>query len=191
MSLPLSKDDIRDVMRKQRAALESVWVMVTSNRIADRVIGLPEFSRAASLCCYCALPGEVQTRRIMEAAWRAGKPVAMPALRDDGEYMPAWITPEEPMTHGRFGLLQPLAPHWAKPDRFDLMVVPGVAFSKTGARLGHGRGYYDRMLARLASRIECKAGLGFASQLVQDIPVSEHDVGMDVIVTEDAVYRIT
>lgn len=185
------KAEIRTRMRQQRAALDLLEVMRASDRIAARVTALPEFTRAAVICCYLSMPGEVETRLILEAAWKAGKRVAMPAARDDGEYIPAWYTPQEPMLHGAFGLLQPLTPHWAKPDRYDLMLVPGVAFSTSGVRLGHGKGYYDRMLARLAGRIECRAGLCLASQLVAGLPAGEHDVGMDIVVTEAALYRAT
>ena len=191
MSMVPTKAGIRDLMRSQRAALDPVWVSSTSTLILKRVVALPEFSRATVVCCYLSLPGEAETRMIMEAAWKFGKRIAIPARRDDGEYMPAWFTPDEPMIHGAFGLQQPLVPQWAKPDRFELVLVPGVAFSKEGARLGHGRGYYDRMLARLAKRVDCRAGVCFNFQLVPDVPVSEDDVGMDVIVTEAVVYRTT
>jgi len=191
MSELQTKGEIRDLMRCQRTSLDAGWVSATSALIADRVIALPEFKRASVLCCYVSLPGEVETRAILETAWKLGKRVAMPTPRDDGEYMPAWFTPDEPMTRGTFGLMQPVTPHWAKPDRFELMVVPGVAFSRTGSRLGHGRGYYDRMLARLARRVDCRVGLSFKTQIMPDLPVSEDDVGMDVIVTESTVYRMT
>lgn len=189
MSASPSKAELRDQMRKARAARDAGWVAATSRRIADRVTALPEFKRASVIGCFLSLPGEVDTRPILEAAWKAGKKVAMPARRDDGEYMPAWYSPDEPMTREAFGLLQPLNPHWAKPDRFDLMLIPGVAFARNGARLGHGRGYYDRMLARLAGRLDCRVGICFTAEVLPEIPVSETDVGMDAVVTEEALYR--
>lgn len=186
-----TKAEIRNVMRAQRAGLEPAWVLTASSRLAERVVALPEFKRAAVVCCYLALPGEVQTQAILEAGWLAGKRIAVPCARDDGEYMPAWVTPDEPLASARFAVRQPASPHWAKPDRFDLVLVPGVAFSKTGGRLGHGRGYYDRMLARLGARLECRAGLCFDWQIAPELPVADHDVGMDLVVTESAVYRTT
>ncbi len=191
MSTPPTKHGIRDLMRRQRSTLNAGWVSATSALLSDRVIGLPEFKRAAAMCCYLSLPGEVETRKILEAAWKLGKRVALPMPREDGEYMPAWFTPDEPMTRGSFGLMQAVTPQWAKPDRFELILVPGLAFSKTGSRLGHGRGYYDRMLARLAKRLDCRAGLCFNSQIMPEWPVSAEDVGMDLIVTESTVYRMT
>lgn len=190
MSVAL-KAEIRNRMRRQRASLDPLWIRQVSRQIADRVVALPEFKRAEVICCYLSLPGEVDTRAILEAAWRAGKQVAVPAPRDDGEYLPAWIGPDEPLSKGRFGLLEPLTPQWAKPDRFHLAIVPGVAFSPRGGRLGHGRGFYDRLLARLARRLDSRVGIAFACQIVADLPTGETDVGMDVVVTENELYRIT
>ena len=183
------KDEIRKVMRAQRATLEPAWVKAISDQLAARLMVLPEFVHAEVICAYLSLPGEVQTQAILKAAWLAGKKVAVPARRDDGEYMPVWITPDDPVLTARFGVRQPAVPFWAKPDRFDLIIVPGVAFSHDGARLGHGKGYYDRMLARLAPRLGCRLGICFSCQLVPEIPVTEHDVGMQLIVTENTVIR--
>lgn len=191
MSSSVTKQEIREAMRTQRSGLTPDWVLSASTRLADRVIALPEFRRANVVYCFLSLPGEVQTQPIMEAAWKAGKNIAVPCRRDDGEYMPAWFTPDEPLATGAFAVRQPAVPHWAKPDRFDLVLVPGLAFSPRGERLGHGRGYYDRMLARLARHIDVRTGLCFACQVVPVVPVSDHDVAMDVVVTEDAVYRTT
>ncbi|MEI6515186.1 MAG: 5-formyltetrahydrofolate cyclo-ligase [bacterium] len=191
MEMTQTKETVRNMMRQRRADLDAGWVQTASRRVVERVVALPEFKRAEVICTYLSLPGEVQTKPILEAAWKAGKRVSVAALRDDGEYMPAWITPDEPLMTAKFGVRQPATLHWAKPDRYDLVIVPGLAFSVTGGRMGHGRGFYDRMLARLAARLTCRAGVCFGFQLVPDLPVTEHDGGMDVIVTEDAVIRTT
>ncbi len=185
----LTKDSVRNVMRKRRASLDPAWVLAQSRLIADRVIALPEFQRAEVVLGYLSLPGEVAVDGILAAAWKAGKRVAVPAVRDDGEYMPAWLTPNESLTPKGFKVRQPVTPFWAKPDGYGLVVVPGVAFTAAGARLGHGKGFYDRMLARLAKKVACKVGVCFSFQLAPDLPVTETDVGMNVVVTEDQNYR--
>lgn len=176
-------------MRKRRANLDASWVLTQSRSITARLVVLPEFQRAEVVLGYLSLPGEVNVDGILEAAWKAGKRVAVPAVRDDGEYMPAWLTPNESLTHGGFNVRQPVSPFWAKPDAYGLVVVPGVAFTANGARLGHGKGFYDRMLARLRARVQCRAGVCFSFQLAPELPVTETDVGMNVVVTEDQVYR--
>ncbi len=72
-------------------------------------------------------------------------------------------------------------------ERVDLVMVPGVAFDRSGGRMGHGKGYYDRLLrnARPDARL---VALAFECQLFPEIPMSPHDIWMDKIVTEKAVY---
>jgi 5-formyltetrahydrofolate cyclo-ligase len=67
-------------------------------------------------------------------------------------------------------------------------MVPGVAFDRRGARMGHGKGYYDKLLqhARLNTPL---VALAFECQLFEEIPVAEHDIFMDRIITEDHVYQ--
>lgn len=70
----------------------------------------------------------------------------------------------------------------------DLIIVPGVGFTKDGARLGHGKGYYDNYQTQLFD-VHCKrtpaVGLAFREQILQQIPVEEHDVKVDVILYPD------
>jgi 5-formyltetrahydrofolate cyclo-ligase len=189
MTAPTLKSRLRQALRARRAMLTADAVLRDSGVIADRVMRLPEFAAAEGVLCYLALPQEVQTRALLEAAWRAGKRVAVPAARDDGEYMPVWLTPETSLAEGPLRVREPVAPVWAKPDRFDVAIIPGVGFSEQGARLGQGRGYYDRMLARLGPRLGVKVGVCFACQLEPGIPMDAHDVPMDWVVTEQALFR--
>ena len=74
------------------------------------------------------------------------------------------------------------------PDGTDLVVVPGVAFSRIGGRLGNGEGYYDRLLERV--RPDCPlVALCYESQLFDNLIVGPHDVFMDKVVTEKASYQ--
>lgn len=77
---------------------------------------------------------------------------------------------------------------WAMPGRvapatLDVVVVPGLAFARDGRRLGRGRGHYDRFLATVGPRC-LSVGVGFAEQLVDDVPTAEHDVRLDAVVTD-------
>jgi 5-formyltetrahydrofolate cyclo-ligase len=66
-------------------------------------------------------------------------------------------------------------------------MVPGVAFDKTGARMGHGFGYYDKLLEQVRPDAALVA-LAFECQLFPAIPTQEHDIFMDKIITEKAIY---
>ena len=72
----------------------------------------------------------------------------------------------------------------------DLIVVPGLAFTRTGDRLGQGGGWYDRFLSA-RSRHAVAIGVGFDLQVVDELPVEEHDVRVDAVVTESSVWWAT
>lgn len=74
------------------------------------------------------------------------------------------------------------------PSRIDVVVVPALAFTAEGHRLGQGGGWYDRFLVRIPSRV-LTIGVGFAEQVVDELPVEPHDVPLDVIVTDAGVCR--
>jgi 5-formyltetrahydrofolate cyclo-ligase len=184
-----TKATLRAALLTQRMRTDPDTIRAASVRIAERVVALPEFGRAGTVLAYLALPQEAQTAGIIECAWLAGKQVAVPAARLDGEYVPVWLKPGDTVAAARFGVPEPVIQMPAKPDRFDLVIVPGVAFTAAGARLGHGKGFYDRLLARLGRRAGCKVGIGLGYQILPGIPVTETDVGMDAVVTEDRLYR--
>ena len=189
MSIVEAKKALRQVMQEQRLSLDAVYARGAAERIVGRVTGLPEFRQAQTILCYLSLKHEVETAGIIEVAWLTGKRLAVPAIDADGEYRPAWLRVETAVAVKQFGVREPEAPEWMDDVRFDLAILPGVAFSPEGGRLGHGRGYIDRLLARLATGAGCKAGICFQCQLAAEVPTGASDVMMDVVVTEDAVYR--
>ncbi|MFP6677610.1 MAG: 5-formyltetrahydrofolate cyclo-ligase, partial [Pirellulaceae bacterium] len=95
---------------------------------------------------------------------------------------------------GMYRILEPRAELRGLPEKrvdvetLDLIMVPGVAFDRRGGRTGHGKGYYDKLLehARLDTPL---VALAFECQMFPEIPVQEHDVFMDRVVTESAVYE--
>jgi 5-formyltetrahydrofolate cyclo-ligase len=93
---------------------------------------------------------------------------------------------EGALASGAFGLLEPGGPALALAE-IAAFVIPGIAFSRDGGRIGWGRGYYDTTLA--AARADAlRIGLAFDCQLVADVPREAHDIGVDLVVTETASY---
>ena len=89
--------------------------------------------------------------------------------------------PERDLTAGKFGILEPGPACPALPlNQLDLVLVPGVAFAPCGARLGRGRGFYDRILKSASGM---KIGVAFDEQIVESIPSESHDERVDGIIT--------
>lgn len=180
----------RDTMRVRRKSLDHTWAFSASEKIADRVKEILEFKEARVILCYWAMAEEVQTDLLIQAAWVLGKRVCVPATAPDRDYFPAWCDATTPLNKRRWGIREPVVPHPVKGLPVDLALVPGVAFDRMGARVGHGAGYFDRLL----SLPECKGaftiGLAFDFQVVsQPISVQPHDVAMQAVATEKEFIR--
>ena len=184
--MELSKEEIRAQIKARRAGLDAAWVRETSERIACRVVARPEFAAASVVGAYLAMAPEVQTEAILRACWSAGKRVCVPALdRTQGGYDLAWMTRDSAVSKGPFGVAELVSPAWVAADQpIDLLLVPGVGFDRAGGRVGHGRGYYDRILTARAAHLRCRLGLAFEFQVFPRVPMTASDVRMDVVMTQ-------
>ena len=92
---------------------------------------------------------------------------------------------------GAFGVREPRAEieHAVAPDTLDLILVPGVAFTRDGERLGRGGGFYDRLLASLPAHT-CKIGVCFDAQILHELPVETHDQRVDFLATESGLLPV-
>ena len=129
-----------------------------------------------------ALPGEVRTETLLQHAFAEGKTVICPRALPRGQLAHHRVTALADLTPARFGLLEPGATSpLADPTAADLVLVPGLGFDSSGARIGMGGGYYDRFLTSL----DCvRLGLTFEWQLLTHVPMQAHDQRVDAIVTE-------
>ena len=156
-------------MPEERRASESAEVV--RHIVADEV-----WKGARSVLLFMPLPDEVRIRPLVDAAWAAGKSVALPASdAATGAYVARRVLSTADLRPGRFGVLEPGAGCPVVPfSALDLVLVPGIAFDIAGNRLGRGRGFYDRMLALSPDAVSC--GVGFDGQVVALVPVEPHDV---------------
>ena len=111
--------------------------------------------------------------------------------------IPGWldmVVNMDELDIGMYKILEPkeelrsLAAKKVDPKQIDLVMVPGVAFDKQGARMGHGFGYYDKLLEHVRPDAPLVA-LAFECQLFPEIPTQAHDIFMDKIITERAIYN--
>ena len=151
-----------------------------------KVARMTAFRRAKLIGCYVALPYEVQTWRMIEAMLSRGKRVAVPVVQPGSKRLRLSEVrdPNAELVPGAFGVWEPVRSAFrpVDPKDLDLMLVPGLAFDRTGRRLGHGLGYFDRFLARLPRSIPT-VGLAFAWQLVDHLPTTAHDHAVSAVLT--------
>lgn len=181
------KDAIRAMIRARRRSWRPARIRRAGARVQRAVMKLPEWAAARRVCVYLALPSEVATRRLLKACWITGKQVLVPAYRKiTGAYAFARLRPDDRVKPGRWNVPQPERPRWSDAARVDLVLTPGLAFDRAGGRIGHGGGYYDRLLA---GKKAFKVGLALECQMVKRVPMNARDVRLDAVVTERAVYR--
>ncbi len=163
-----------------------------SRRIIERLVSLPAFQAANVVLFYVDVRSEVRTRWFFPEVLAAGKSLIVPYCVGTELELFRLCDPAE-LVPGRFGILEPDPKLRTLPDRrvlpedLDLLIVPGVAFDPNGGRMGHGFGFYDRLLGSIRSEV-LKVGLAFECQIVSAVPMEPHDVWLDSIVTEKAVY---
>jgi len=164
-----------------------------SRLIWEQLIAQPEYVAAGTLMVYLNLPGEVRTQPYLPVITEQGKQIVIPYCLGNELELFRLGSPSELET-GMLGIPEPrselrlLAEKRVEVSRVDLIIVPGVAFDRQGARIGRGKGYYDRLLRR--ARPDAPAiGLAFECQLFPILPMLPHDVHVDKVITDKAVYR--
>jgi len=181
----LNLQDSKTELRSQvRAALEKISPAVR----AVESIGLcerlePQLHSARTILFFAPLPSEIDLWPLLEKSLQAGKTVALPWFDPATQtYLVRRVENlEGDIVTGRFGVREPASSCVEMPPmKFDLVLVPGVAFDVSGNRLGRGKGFYDRLLAK-TSGVKC--GVGYDFQLLEKIPAEPHDAKVNFIFT--------
>lgn len=175
---------MREAVRQARAGLDPAWIREASLQIQRAALELPEIEAARRIGLYLAQPREVGTELIIETARARGQLLALPAWNPErNSYgMADWLVGTD-LHPGLYGIQEPAAPVWV--SEVDVMIIPCVAFDPQGGRLGHGGGHFDRLLENFRGLKVC---LAFEVQKMAAIPRETHDVRVDVVITERAVY---
>lgn len=164
-----------------------------SREIVARCMALAEYQQAKTVLFYLDVRSEVRTRNDLSAALASGKKIVVPYCVD-GELELFHLEDPDELSVGMYRILEPktelrtVESKRVDVKEIDLIIVPGVAFDRRGGRTGHGKGYYDKLLEHARAETPLVA-LAFECQLFDEIPMQEHDVFMDKVITEKAVYE--
>ncbi len=177
----MDKKEIRIQMRRENRAVTAEERRRLSDEIFAHVESLPAFRKARCVAVFCSLDDEPSTREALKRWHEQGIHIAVP--RVEGDTMRFFDYDLAKMVAGAFGIEEP-GENASLCDvrELDFIVVPGVAFTLAGDRMGRGRGYYDRYLSQAGFRAT-KVGICYPHQIVATLPTEEHDVRMDFVVT--------
>ena len=183
----MTKAELRQRILKVRKNLSPKEHNEWSKIIFDKIISLPEFQASQNLFIYVAYNNEAETKSLIEYALAVGKTVCVPRIKGAGHMIPIQIQNFLELKENRYGILEP-------PDETGVMdktsvdtaIVPGVVFDKSLNRIGFGGSYYDTFLKNTKIK---KIALAFDFQIEDNIPFSEHDIKMDMIVTPSQIIK--
>lgn len=173
----LDKAELRKKMRQLNRSLSPEERARLSEELWHRVEESEAFRRARCVAFFCSLPDEPDTTPAL-ARWRSSKRLLVP--RVEGEVMHFYDYAPERMAAGSFGITEPEAADPVDPAEIDLILVPGVAFTRSGDRMGRGKGFYDKYLPALRPDA-VKIGICYPHQFVEFLPTEPHDVAVSIL----------
>jgi 5-formyltetrahydrofolate cyclo-ligase len=170
----IDKVALRKRMRMVRDMVDDH--LMRSVQLWAKVAELDEFRRASSVMAFVGFNGEPDTDPLFARLTVEGKRLLLPRVEPSG-IVP--VDGDAPMVVSSFGVSEPTGPP-VDVEEIDCVIVPGLAFTIAGDRLGYGQGYYDRFLPTLSAP---SVGVCFADQLVDEMPLTERDVRVDMVVS--------
>ncbi len=190
-----TKNSIRKQFLSLRNAMPLDECIKKSMDIMQNVLSLSQIQTARYILCYASYKSEVMTGKLIEELLKMEKQIYLP--RVSGEEMDFYhIKSLADLAEGYKGIPEPSVncsdiftqKIWEENKAHTVMLLPGAAFSETGARIGYGKGYYDRYLMR----IPCKEriALCYEMQIVETIPADDFDIPVSAIVTEEKIRHI-
>ena len=181
------KDQIRKEMKAKRRALTKEEVVRVSSAAAEVFLSSECYNSAKTIMLYMPLGNETDTGEIVKRALEDGKKVVLPVTDEKtGSITPYFYDESTALEKGGFSVTEPKNALAAPKTEIDMVLVPGIAFDRFGSRVGFGKGCYDMFLKGMNV---VRVGLCYEFQLCDSIPLDEHDIKMDFIVTEKGVIE--
>ena len=189
-SVKYEKEKLRKIIKKKLKELSPVYIKEADRKISDNVLNLKAYKKAKTVFCFISTEDEISTYNIVERILKDGKKLIVPKCREGEKgIMDAFeILSLKDLEPGKYKIMEPVrGTRKAEPREADFAVIPCISCDKTGGRLGHGGGYYDRYLENtdFPCAVICREKLVW-----EKVPEDIHDRKMDYVVTENGVTEI-
>jgi 5-formyltetrahydrofolate cyclo-ligase len=190
-SIRAAKAALRKQVLARRDALSPEIRVELSARITARLLELDSFRAAKCVLAYMSIGSEFDTRALVGHVLAQGKTLLLPRVVRGSRTLALHAVKDlaQDLQAGVWGIAEPNSKcqEISQPFDFEWVLVPGLAFTPMGDRLGYGAGYYDRLIASCTHKPALIAA-AFALQVVDAVPCTASDQDVDCVVTEDAIY---
>ena len=192
--IQIVKSQIREEIAEKFAALSANEIAEKTKAIENRLFDFANFLESKIALLYVNNKHEVLTGNILKRAYIYNKIVVLPVYNTENFEMELKKVDnlEKDLNPGPRDILQPDESRCkvVPIDKIDIAIIPAVALDEKGGRIGSGKGYYDRLIPRLAITTR-KVALAFEAQIIPQVPIESHDKHVDIIITENRViYKI-
>lgn len=182
----MTKDELRLLMRQKRREVSVDETKTAGESICRQIFSLDFMRDTKTVMTFCSSFKEPDTSGIFRILKEQGKRIVVPISNTDNfTIIPSYVSPDLSFTAGAYGIKEPTVTSEARVEDIDVAIIPGIAFTPSGGRLGFGKGYYDKFLSEFKG---IKIGICYEFQLLDKLPLSEHDINMDIIITEKRIY---
>jgi len=184
------KKALREQLREVLTSVTPAQLHERSHRACALFADTPEYRHAEIIMLFLSLPTEIDTTPLVLRAWRDRKRVLAPKVSfEQRRILPIEIgSLSDDLFESPLGIREPAKGVPIPMADIDLVIVPGLGFDHSGNRIGRGRGFYDRFLAHSDWK-GTSCGFAFEAQVVDQVPFAEHDMQVDMLVTDELVRR--
>lgn len=193
MNIQARKQALRQSIIAAREKLPAAERLRLSRAVVGSICDLPVYRQAQTMLGYLNFGAELAAELWVLQALADGKRVLLPRVNRASNHLDLYQVRElaHDVAPGSWGIREPVVERCTKEDALgtvDFILLPGVAFTREGKRLGYGGGYYDKLLAQMPHQPTLVAG-AYALQVVQEIPQENTDRNVEWLVTEEETIR--
>ncbi len=174
----MDKTQLRRQIREMKRQMTENQIETASARLGELFAKTEQYRQAKTIYGYLPYNQEVRTTHMLERALREGKRVAVPKVYGD-EMKFIYLTDFSDLEENSWGIPEPVSDGPVASDTTALVLMPGLAFTKNGDRMGYGGGFYDKFLASESNHPT--VALCYAFQLVDEIPTDDYDIPVDLV----------
>ena len=176
----MDKKALRIQIKEQKRQMTAHQIESASQRLTELFVATEQFRQAKTVYGYLPYNQEVRTTGLLQRALQEGKRVAVPKIYGD-EMRFIYLDDLSLVEKSSFGIPEPIADEPVADDPTALVLMPGLAFTKRGDRMGYGGGYYDKFLANEPNHPT--VALCYDFQIVDRIPTDDHDIPVDIVLS--------